>query len=538
MKNWWLLLKTVRNLKPGQVFGRVFFHLKSPQVEFPKEVSSVNPGKSLLSYPLRKQSQLGPFEFRFLNLQGRPQGWNDETYSQLWIYNLHYFYDLTSENFMERKSWHIELINKWIDENPCGEGNGWTPYPTSLRIVNWIKWHLYTGALEERAQCSLYQQMKFLAQRVEHHLLGNHLFVNGKALYIAGLFFKDEEIIRQGLKILISEVEEQVFDDGSHFELAPMYHALILEDILDVMNFAKTFGHDGIPEGWTDVVKSMTKFLKATTHPDGGYCFFNDSVDGIAPFGGDLLNYARQVIAEPLPDNKAFAVFPQAGFAHFSSGRYDLFFDGGPLGPGHIFSHAHADTGSFELSLGQQRVFVNQGISQYGQDEERVRQRGTASHNTVEVNGENSSEVWQGFRVAKQAKPVAFKCQHSNQAMKMLCIHDGYTRLDRLLFHGRTIIAASDMIEIYDNFSAEKFHSYKGHFHLHPDLKVSLSENFWLVKDGDKVLARMAFIGWRDIEIESYEYHPQFGMTMEGQRLVATYNGLGPFEAATRIELV
>jgi hypothetical protein len=35
-------------------------------------------------------------------------------------------------------------LERWLAENPPTMGNGWEPYPTSLRIVNWVKW-LQTG---------------------------------------------------------------------------------------------------------------------------------------------------------------------------------------------------------------------------------------------------------------------------------------------------------------------------------------------------------------------------------------------------------
>ena len=63
----------------------------------------------------------------------------------------------------------------------------------------------------------------------------------------------------------------------------------------------------------------------------------------------------------------------------------------------------HADNLSFEWSLGEQRVLVNSGTSLYGVSSERHRQRKTKSHNTVEIDGFDSSEIWSGFRVARRA---------------------------------------------------------------------------------------------------------------------------------------
>ena len=49
----------------------------------------------------------------------------------------------------KRNIWHRGLINRWIEENPVGKGNGWESYPSSLRIVNWVKWGMAAYVLKE-----------------------------------------------------------------------------------------------------------------------------------------------------------------------------------------------------------------------------------------------------------------------------------------------------------------------------------------------------------------------------------------------------
>ena len=65
-----------------------------------------------------------------------PTFWNAPTLEKLWLYNLHYFDDLNAVDANTRCLWHKSLIGRWILENPPGKGNGWEPYPASLRIVN------------------------------------------------------------------------------------------------------------------------------------------------------------------------------------------------------------------------------------------------------------------------------------------------------------------------------------------------------------------------------------------------------------------
>ena len=180
----------------------------------------------------REIAQIAPNQFRFLNQERRIKSWNDSGAPKLWLYNLHYF-NCTS----------ADLIRKWIDENPIGIGNGWESYPLSLRICNWIKWSLAGNPLEETALSSLALQTRYLSKEVEYHLLGNHLFANAKALIFAGAFFQGrlaDAWLACGLRIMKAQLSEQVLEDGGHFERSPMYHSLILEDLLDLINLRRS----------------------------------------------------------------------------------------------------------------------------------------------------------------------------------------------------------------------------------------------------------------------------------------------------------
>ena len=152
----------------------------------------------------------------------------------------------------KRHPWHLALLQRWVNENPPGHGNGWEPYPTSLRIVNWIKWSLtfatkpggVPAVLPPACLQSLAVQARWLSSRLEHHLLGNHLFANAKALVYAGAFFVGPEADRWrhlGLRLLARELDEQILPDGGHFERSPMYHAILLEDVLDLINLAGAY---------------------------------------------------------------------------------------------------------------------------------------------------------------------------------------------------------------------------------------------------------------------------------------------------------
>ena len=52
--------------------------------------------------------------------------------------------------------------------------------------------------------------------------------------------------LKKGLKILNDELHEQVLGDGGHFELSPMYHSIILEDILDILHLIGFYRVDSV----------------------------------------------------------------------------------------------------------------------------------------------------------------------------------------------------------------------------------------------------------------------------------------------------
>ena len=103
-------------------------------------------------------------------------------------------------------------------------------------------------------------------------------------------------------------------------------------------------------------------------------------------------------------------------------------------------------------------------------------QRGTASHNTVEINDSNSSQVWHSFRVANRASIISdlFKCR-----MILYQSMPNMTAIKRLLYganHNRNITLKRNEFSIKDNIIGS-FKSAKVRFYFHPNLKVKMENN-------------------------------------------------------------
>lgn len=523
---------TIRFLRPVQLFGRVVFRVNRPRPDF-----SPAPARRIVQrqwqQPVRRErSQTGAVRFRFLNAERElreSSDWNNPTWPKLWLYNLHYFDDLNARDAVSRSSWHSDLMHKWIDENPPGGGNGWEPYPLSLRVVNWVKWALAGNELTPRAGHSLAVQVRYLARRLEFHLLGNHLIANAKALVFAGAFFQGDEAdkwFRTGISILIRELKEQVLTDGGHFERSPMYHNIVLEDVLDLLNLLCAYDRAMSiqqNEDWAARAAAMLRYSQAMAHPDGDIALLNDSAVGIAAPLRHLDLYAKRLgIQGEAPSDSLLHLNP-SGYVRGVLGPACAFFDVGTIGPDYLPGHAHADTLSFELSLHGRRVIVDSGTSTYESGAERLRQRSTAAHNTVEIDNENSSEVWGSFRVARRAYPIDLEITRGDDMIHVRCGHDGYRRLKGLPLHHREwILRSSDMV--VSDVVQGGFASAVARFHFHPDCVVS----------GDARAGALEINGNRTLEwhvehgqpaVVDSSYHPQFGLSVAAQCLEVKLEG-------------
>jgi uncharacterized heparinase superfamily protein len=508
--------RTIIHLRPIQLFGRLWFRLPQPQPNLtPAPELRLQTGRWHLPAK-RNPSLIGPSTFRFLNETGTlaNHGWDDPNKAKLWRYNQHYFDDLNAQDAANRIDWHHSLFANWISTNPPCKGTGWEPYPTSLRIVNWIKWAMLGNSLSQDAEYSLALQARWLFKRLEYHLLGNHLFSNAKALIFAGLFYDGHEAknwLERGLAILKREVPEQILPDGGQFELSPMYHILAVEDMLDLVNIAERYGFNGIAVEWRNRIPAMLLWLKGMTHPDGNIAFFNDAAFGVAPDNAEILAYANRLGIEGVPSIKSLMHFKDSGFVRMTAGEFVLIADFGRIGPDYLPSHAHADTLSFELSWARQRVFVNSGISEYGTGIKRQRQRGTATHNTVVVANENSSEVWGGFRVGRRARPHGVNVGELNGFLHAQGSHDGYRHLNSASIPQRSFDLSSDGLIINDCIDGPW--PAEARYHLHPDVKVNHfnSDGAFLVLPGGQSL-QLHFQGGTP-RLESTEWHPEFGIS-------------------------
>jgi uncharacterized heparinase superfamily protein len=532
VSRWLRYFHTIRYLKATQIYFRLVKKVLKPRINSPVGKLSAVDG-AWCTHELHDQKLFEDDRVVFLNREGHiacPGDWNNAEQPKLWLYNLHYFDDLSALGSKARADLHATLIARWINENPAPFGNGWEPYPTSLRICNWIKYFLSNAEPDSVVLNSIAQQADYLQQDLERHLLGNHLFVNAKALIFSGLYLDGKSaatLLSRGLALYQRELDEQVLIDGGNFELTPMYHVIMLVDLLDFVNIFTVFSHK---IDMTVVIKTkkavckMITWLNVMSHDDGEISFFNDSCFGVAPTIERVISYANKLgftgTDLPVLTSESIDLYdlPQSGYVSVKSKDYSLIADLAAIGPDYIPGHGHADALSFEFSLAGQRVFVNSGISEYGLGDERIRQRSTAAHNTITINGLDSSQVWSGFRVAKRASIQKRRVGGVTGGIATFgAQHNGFLKQGVNCVHERLWEVSHKHVKVADTLIGD-YDIAVGYLHLHPAaVVVSLVDDVVVLNVG-KYRVTVSSVGAK-VSLEASTWHPQFGKSLCSSRL-------------------
>lgn len=470
-----IYFRTIKHLRFIQIYFRLRYILKKfsyKEKNFNFKIRVLKNTNNLF-FLKKTNSIVSISKFKFINETHKiNNNWNIKSQNKLWLYNLHYF-DFINSNYKNYKFLKM-LIFKWISIDNNLKKVGLEPYPTSLRIVNWTKFFINQKLDDKELNSSLYNQLLYLNDNLEYHLLGNHYFANIKALIFGCLYFDTKKTNKILIKILpnfANELKNQILNDGGHAEFSPMYHAIILEDIIDIISLFKFYKFDPGKQIKDLLFKKsylMINWLNLLTHPSGQYCKFNDSTEDIAQSFFSLKKYYKKVCKKNFYNINVNNHLKETGY--FTHRRKDIFFSTniGNSSVEYLSGHTHSDTFSFEFSYKNNIFFTNGGISTYKSGFIREFERSSANHNTVIVDKRNSSEVWKSFRLAR--RPVLGSLKIKRKRFETI-ISNFFLDYKNKYKHSRTVSFKKKNIKITDKNDTYSFFS---RFILQPDIKIKI----------------------------------------------------------------
>jgi hypothetical protein len=266
----------------------------------------------------------------------------------------------------------------------------WEPYPRARRVLACLT---CSARLQVAGDPLPAFRLALLAEAaaaraalrwlLEYHLDGNHLLVDRLALAAAALVFGEAHGgATSALAAAKSECTRQFAPDGSHVEGSPMYHALLLEDMLLV---------DALQPGLLgEVVPLALGWLAAIVHPDGLVPAFGDTAPTVLAGLSLVPTRLRTTVSgHPQPRHSVWCQRTADSLVVVHTAP-----DFAPQ-PG----HSHDDHFSVEWSAIGVRRLADVGLAGYEGDPRRPWNRSCAAHSTVSVAGRPGLEAWSAFRV-------------------------------------------------------------------------------------------------------------------------------------------
>ena len=516
-------LRTARHLKARQWLGRLTNPLRRPFAVRPLRPGFLTlppfspPAQGWSADPFPKENL-----FKLLNREKHFSGkveWGFQGFGPLWHYTLNSFDWELPAGGPEPGLNLMESFLAGLDHNPLGLD----PWPTSRRIVNWIR-QLERQGVDPRRRgrlaAAIKDQAYRLSHRLEYHLLGNHLVENGLALLWAGAWLKDRRLLTRASSLLSRQLRIQILSDGGHEERSTMYHCRLLDGLLDALDLARRNRDRGISSQLVrriaGTADAMLGWARALAFRDGGLPLVNDSAPGGFPPLQFLAEKAHRLGLKGKPRQLG-----ASGYRRLEAEGVEALIDVGPPGPDHNPGHGHCDALAVIIRTGGIPLLVDPGVSAYHDPAVRMAERGTAAHNTVVVNGEEQNEIWGTFRMGRRA---AVRDLEESEGL-VAAAHTGYAHLG--VRHHRSLAVRDREIRILDRVDGDMVSSRVAWFHFPPEME--------LVLENDQARWPGGEIHWRGGAASRVAGHVSAGFNRREGAPVVRVDFSGTRELETRI---
>lgn len=325
----------------------------------------------------------------------------------------------------------VELTSDWIAKHPLEEHERIHPVYKRWRGFAWLD--IQTGIRATKI-CEVFPKFVhadsftpeflniFLASMYDHQVKTERLpmqQVHNKAIFeqrgfsnIANTFpeFRDaSRWMALALERTSENLLAQTTSDGVQREWSQNYHYGVLNDAVEIMERAETFGIP-VPMVYQQRVRAMYDYLFATAAPDLSFMMFGDSSRPfeISKDRTKWTLYSGLLHASELLDDPKYAARAKGDTKNLPSEKSYAFFDAGMYvmrdawGPKQIYfslhcsppaisNHDQRDNGTFELYAFGRWLMNDTGYFTYGNNPEaRAWHRQTSVHQTLTLDGKNA----------------------------------------------------------------------------------------------------------------------------------------------------
>jgi uncharacterized heparinase superfamily protein len=467
-----LYFDSIRRMRPRQVLARGR-RLLPPAVwaagtsrfaapEWNRTAAGLGVDPAPQSGPLIPPDEVGEFTaFGATRRFSESSFWGDPSDDVLFRFYLHGFSPFAAYSAgprtREGDAFWARVVESWLETHAKPNYPAWHPYPTSLRVIAWCAAlsaiESWPRELQRRIAAELVRQGRYLRRAVEHDIGGNHVLKNATALAFVGCVIPSSGLLDPALRLLLREIPRQFLGDGGHEERSTSYHRAVLQDLRDIEELLRRRSTPA-PVVLLEARALASSWQEALTGPDQRLPLLNDAWEGPR-----LGSASKDDVTE----------LRETGYFVFRHSEDQAVFDAGALSPAHLPPHAHADALSFVL-WGEGRPLVVDPGSYIYSGSWRDAFRGTAAHNTVEVDGADQCEFWGDFRLAYPPRIRVLPLRVGSGVTIATASHDGYQRLKDPVEHHRVFLwFAGKGIVVVDRLRAKHSHQIRSRLHVAPD---------------------------------------------------------------------
>lgn len=221
------------------------------------------------------------------------------------------YYIEKDEKYIEKLKW---FIFNWIDNNEITikGGNTIRTIDTGIRCLAWIELliHLISeNKLSDDEILKIVLSIKEQVKYLKDAYIGKYTLSNWGVLQTTSIvaiylwldeFFEDKELKKWAESELYTQIEMQVFDDGSHWEQSLMYHVEVINCSIKLINYSQKL-NSKLDKDFNKKINSMIEYLMYSKAPNSSQEAQGDSdvtdvrdviVKGAVLFNNELLKGA------------------------------------------------------------------------------------------------------------------------------------------------------------------------------------------------------------------------------------------------------
>ncbi|WP_395665523.1 heparinase II/III family protein [Methylocella sp.] len=397
-----------------------------------------------------------------------------------------------------------------------GQNPAWEPRVAARRLLAFLSQspiilHGADRAFYKRFMKGVGRTQQFLERRLAEGLAGEDRLFAALALTELSLCAEGTgKLPQRAGKLLVEELQRQILPDGGHLSRNPQ---ILIDLLLDLLPLRQAYAARGAqpPSQLLNAIDRMMPMLRLFRHGDGALALFNGM--GVTP-----PEQLATVLAYDDSRARPLANAPHSGYQRLEThgeaqgswqgsgqGRAEgrgarpaiLVADAGRPPPPAFSTKAHAGCGSFEFSVGAQRLVLNCGAPDASRTAAREAARMTAAHSTLVVDDTSScrfafhlgARKWLGDAIVAGPTEALVERRDEAAGSTLAIQHDGYAARFGLVHQRRFTLHSdgrwldgADRLRAATPGVAMEQRPFALRFHIHPNVRLKR------VRDGHAAL--------------------------------------------------